>query len=432
LIAYQAAEPIIVELLRRGKVLTVYSSDAALPIIEKRLKNFQVQLVDYSLLLNHQRWLRFLVELILVLVTDLNYSHGYKHRYWSKWRNHHSLVVKSFAIISKFFPKCNNGKVNQLIRSLLSPLAKNPFSGKHVLVVSRINAGHTLLNVNLDITTLMESWDHPPKAPLGYVSNTVYVWNTALQSQWRYYQGDTDVRIGYPFKLDYVFKRKLKKVKVDDCERPKFVIYPASYSSFSESAFFEDECTVLNHICSIADKYDVCVYIKPKPNGPIGDFDQFAAKYKNVILGKEKGSADPVSYFLDDVYNESRIALLNRSDLVLNIGTTFALDAAVFGIPVAQLVFKGAKTFDGLAKNFEYEHLDLFSDNCRSILNIQDEDSLQVNLNNVFSGDWKDQSVQFSEQLRSWFDSKLTSDVCITAIVDRIVQAEFFSELGHG
>ena len=203
--------------------------------------------------------------------------------------------------------------------------------------------------------TILESWDQPSKYPRGYWPQRVFVWNKKLQNDWREYQGSGNVSIGYPTKLHYVVNNNHK---TNDNHRrvPPTIMYPATFCLnethlLNESTILhEEECLLIQALARITQKLDVNLIIKPKPDGTQGEYEKALYGFSHVKVGAYQNYKAKADYFLSETYNSQRIIELQSADMIVNFGTTFAIDAALFGLPILQLEPLKEGNFPGLAK----------------------------------------------------------------------------------
>jgi hypothetical protein len=168
---------------------------------------------------------------------------------------------------------------------------------------------------------------------MGFTSDLVFVWNTALGEDWRRYQGDDKVEVLYPLKLRY-----LSDIPAEDTIEEKVLLYPMSMSSISGLGdAFAEELSIAEAVCRAAGAAGWRVRLKPKPNGRSGELNELTEKFEHVSVASYGSATKSTDYFLDDHYNADRISELCRANIVLNLYTTFALDSALANRPVLQI-----------------------------------------------------------------------------------------------
>ena len=133
-------------------------------------------------------------------------------------------------------------------------------------------------------------------------------------------------------------------------------MYPATFGSTSDHAMFSEELKLIEALCRVTQGSGQKLLIKPKPNGSVGEFDRFL-EFSHVEVGSYQANDGGANYSLSEEYNETRLRELRISDIVVNLGTTFALDAAAFGLPVVQLQIKCQQKYPYLTKLITFPHL---------------------------------------------------------------------------
>jgi hypothetical protein len=237
---------------------------------------------------------------------------------------------------------------------------ESPFPTRKVVVASRFSLPHLLCAADAEVFTVMESWDHPVKTPVGYVSQTVFAWNADLARDWSRQQGDVDVRVGYPLKLR-------DALQIGPCANKgsrtvsNRAMYAAGTSSLSYvNNLHEEEQRLIRVLCKATQRAGWTLLIKPKPNGPVGDFDHFADEFRHVRIGQYRGAESSTDYYLDAEYNAARYSEACWADVVISAITTFALDAALLGAPVLQLDLRELPGFPELARFSTNHHLSAY------------------------------------------------------------------------
>ena len=135
-------------------------------------------------------------------------------------------------------------------------------------------------------------------------------------------------------------------------------MYAAGTSSNTDRpGWFADELAVIEQLCHATQTAGWRLLIKPKPNGRRDEFARFVHSFEHVTTGAYGNASDAVDYDLDDHYNRTRLAELSSCDLVINAVTTFALDAAVAGLPVMQLDLRDDPSFVALGAAMRNHHI---------------------------------------------------------------------------
>lgn len=364
------------------------------------------------------RWrlLRRLHRVTLLLITSLNYSFHYRAIVRKDLGPTGYRVLK---VLKRLLPSVTNANINRCLHRLLSRFLDNPFPTETILVVSRASHPHLLCARNQKIFTLMESWDHPTKYPAGYVSAGVFAWNKDIAEDWRSFQGDHTVEIGYPFKLRYALHEDQRTGRVD--AGTANALYAASSSSFSGMRRFGEEMEVINEVCEATRLAGWDLVIKPRPNGRKGDFDHFLDRFAHVSVAEYGDSTRAGDYYLDDEYNARRFNQLRATDLVICLTTTFALDAAAFGLPVVQLDLRGYEGLQHTARRSTNHHL------VRYLLR-EPELTLAPKAAGCLTdelADWltslDSRPVEYSRMLRDWLNPRTSMEQALERIMDMLL-----------
>lgn len=315
-------------------------------------------------------------------------------------------------------------QVNRLVGRTVGVFLRNPLPSKNILVISRPFCPGLLCGRQQRITTLTESWDHPAYQPMGFPTGKLVTWNRPLFDDWQEYQGKTEFVKGYPIKLHYAIEaREEQRAELSpDRRKQRRIMYPATYSSNSDMRFWEEEKQVVLHLCRAADQCGLPVMVKPKPNGLGSDFAFVRDAFPHVEISEAKDATDGNDYDLDADYNASRLRDMASSWLVINLGTTFALDAAAYGLPVLQLQIKDRQNFPFLSRLQEVAHIRRhLLDREGMVATVSAPEDISIVLTDLGQAEskWYPRSVQFSRQLWQW----LAVDGSLHEAVQRIAAA---------
>lgn len=380
---------------------------------------------DVNALLQQHKLVRLLHSLLSIFLTPFDFSENYKIILNKKLKRLGALS-KPVLFLKKVGPKIRGDKVNFIICKLLGPFIPNVFPTQNILIITQFDSplAALLTNKNQFRVTLIESWDHAAKSPMGYTSDNVFLWNNKLKENWLEYQGDSKLHTCFPYKLGYAINHQRTK---ESQATLKYWMYAATFSEHSNQ-FFIEELLFLERICKTAESQHRQVYIKPKPNSDAIHFQHLEQQFTNVIIGRGQNSKTPNSYFLDERYNKTRIQELEKTKLVINIGTTFALDAAAFGIPVFQFILLDKEKYPNIYKIRNYPHLKehIYSNTeyLYKITGVPEEDS---NALGDLAAEEFTVSNKFSNYLRQWLGTENQETTSNLEIVDCLV-----SERGKG
>lgn len=422
-VGWNTAEPVYSKMKDYATEIHVF---APLPIKEKidLTPNNTCNIVfhDINTLLQQHKTIRLLHRLLSIALTPLDFSENYKI-ILSKKLKRLGALSKLVLFLKKVGPKTRGDKVNSIICKLLGPFTPNVFPSKNLLIITQFDSPFAALLTNKDQfrVTLIESWDHAAKFPMGYTSDTVFLWNNRLKENWLEYQGDLKRRTCFPYKLGYAINHKRTGEPLDT---PRYWMYAATFSEHSNQ-FFIEELLFLEQICKAAKSQNRYIYIKPKPNSDAIHFEHLKNQFTNITIGKGQNSKTPNSYFLDEEYNKTRIQELEETKLVINIGTTFALDAAAFGIPVFQFILLDKEKYPNIYKIRNYPHLKehIYSNTeyLYKITGVPEEDS---NALGDLTAEEFTVSNKFSTYLRQWLGTEKPETTSNQEIVDCLMSAK--------
>ncbi|MBX4893855.1 hypothetical protein [Rhizobium bangladeshense] len=415
LINYNAVEPSLRRLDQAGVETILFVPDRYREFVGQRLGGTFSRIRSYNQLLSKARMMRLAHRYTELLVAGPEFSETYRFREWDPACSRAGLAGISLRLRSAF-PSAQKQYVNSYLERLYAPFVPRVFPSNRILVVTRSDIRHLLCHPDLDVVSLMESWDHPPKAPMGYRSDTAFVWNRALQRDWREFQGDGDIRIGYPFKLRYVLEGFQKQTVARNA-----VLYPASFSKRSDPIFFAAELRLLKVICEATRKLGIKLIVKPKPNGIRGEFDDLFDQGTHVSIAPYKDNDGSTGYFLDEQYNAERLELLSRCFAVINLGTTFAIDAAAARIPIIQLRLNDPAKFPEVTQANRWVHLDRhFFSKPELLCQISENDNPVDKIAHFI--EHTDRAQSFSNYLFEWISPEQTAEEAISHIARRLMQ----------
>lgn len=318
----------------------VYRKD--IPILESYLDDpTGVEILSIDKINNF--WLRSLNYIFKRFFTNPEFSEMYIRQ---RKKDRDGLFHKYLG--SFFYIK--NDQINQEYQKFFGIFSKN-LQSRLLISISRIKANHLICSKNIKHIAIMESWDHAVKSPCWHEPDYLLTWNASLKKDYIEYQNFKTVKISYikPLKFRYIEERKKKTAAelenelsnrsflsdLDMVKRLSVVMYIPMTSSLNPTQHV-GEMKLIDQLCQATEKLHKVLYIKPKPNGPVGDYDCFAERYSNVIVGTYATNPNSID-MLDEEYHTFRYLLLLNSDLIINYGTTFVLEAALMDKPILQL-----------------------------------------------------------------------------------------------
>jgi hypothetical protein len=331
------------------------------------------------------------------------FSFVYKHEFVNK------ESLKKQILRKLFFLKLPNDKVNKIFLKLNSWFFKSKSIDKYfnldlMITFTKVYYAHLIPSKDkVPHINIMESWDHPMKFPYYLYPNYTLTWNLDLANDTKKIQHLQKVKKIIPLKFKYLYdfkdanKEKLlidlkntifyNEIKL--LENKKIILYPTTTSS--SGLMHEGEIKFLNELCSILDGSEYFLYIKPKPNAPRGDYDMFKC-YKNVIIGVYSSSKN-ASDMLNPNYHKFRYLLLGKTEIVINVGTTFGLEAAIAEKKILQLELQG--DYLGFADFTKTYHLKKY------VLSLDNVFKFNGNKQELLN-ELKNCDYIFSRQLKKW------------------------------
>ena len=418
LVSFYALEPVIRELGKRGLDLYLFAPSSILVRIRDLLVDVAIDFRELdAIAARSRRWL-YVHRFLRQMLTRPNFSFQYRllsdpRQYPGDWR------YRWTARLARMSPGIRHDRINRVLKAMISIVVRSPFPSSSVLAASRNMFPHLLCARGLKVTTILESWDHPVKWPVGHTSRLVFTWNDPLAQDWRNFQGDQEVYAAYPFKLRYWIEKRIENRSIG---KRRVVVYAAGTSSMSYiNNLYQDELRVIEAVCQACVAAGWELVIKPKPNGKIGDFDRFVARYSNVRIGGYRDASSPSDYYLDDDYNRQRERELEEADLLINALTTFALDAAVAGVPCLQLDLRGCPEYKGVAEGQTNHHIAryLLADKQSCLVA---SSGMLVEQLREFLRNPDERPERARDRLREWLRSSRSCAEVVRSIADRLLE----------
>lgn len=424
-INFFALEPVLRGLHEAGCPLDLYCSDNIVDFVRKAFPSERVTIFSIDKIRGSMKFWTTFHRAWRLLLTDPNFSTS------SRYQADRELKSKDWRKrflfrVAEHFPKMQGPGINSFMAATVGRGVPKVFRTRKVLSPSRTWVPEFLCKRDLEVFTMIESWDHPGKFPAGFVSKCAFSWTKSIGEDWVRYQGDKEYQVGFPMKHRYVVEhvQQFGPRKATENGGSRMIMYaPASNGQTSNKPLFREEMEYMNEICEAARKHNYKVFIKPKPQGNTRDFDVLADRHPNVILGTYKDSgARPEDYYLDAEYNQQRIKELSQCDLMINSGTTFGIDAAVFGLPVVQTDFRKSTRYLTTAKSFYSYHLEKYIlDHPGETLPISG-DARVFDVLDAYFANPDDRATRFSNRVRSWIYTDEKFPAAMSRIVGRILQ----------
>jgi hypothetical protein len=323
---------------------------------------------------------------------------------------HRKNIWSFFYRLSFITPKSKN--INKLIFNFFKNFTPNIFATQKVLVTTLNSYAFLLNNKDLEVYTVMESWDHAMKTPNSYLSKKVFLWNNDLQNDWTTYQKDNYTYNIYPLKLRFAKNNKFEKRKVKDK-----VVYAVAFTSLYSNPVAETmEKKVIKDLCEVTKLLNLDFLIKPRPISSAHEFKPFLDSYDHVALGYyNPPEKNPSFYSLNDDYNKKRFNEIKDALFTINCFTTFALDSALIGIPVLQLDLRNI--YPDTSFFYDNHHIKKYFISSSNILKI--ENNFKVEFVNYFKSG-KDAHHKFRLELENWVSDNDSIEFSIKKMLKEI------------
>jgi hypothetical protein len=259
----------------------------------------------------------------------------------------------------------------------LFKISDNVFESTRIISLSRVSRPYLFNNVKLRHVAFVESWDHPVKAPWFLKPRIAMVWNKDLKNDIKKYQNIQSIYQVSPAKFNYIyFKQKYKlnasnELLIKDHYKKdeelinnagSFVTYAMAYSEKNKNAF-KGELLFIEQLVEACSVLNMCLFIKPKPFGSGNAINKKFESYEKVIVGRSPLFAMGLD-LISQNYNNYRKNILSKTELLVDCGSTFMLDAAIYKCSVVKLLldFDGlSNAFDATRNNPHLKHLDSVS-----------------------------------------------------------------------
>ena len=345
-VGFYSLKPVIIKYLKKNYKLYIYVEEKDMQIIRSYIgKNPNIEFISIQSINNFL--LSALNYFLKHFFTNPNFSVMYSRiSAFSRFK----FYCKYFGIFFFF----RNEKLNENFDKIFS-LFKCKIKGNILISISRIKANHLLCTKNIKHISIMESWDHPVKCPYWHKPHVILTWNKFLKNDYKDVQKFRGTKISYikPLKFRYINERlncsvdtilstitnplyleDLKVLQSDD-----YFVYITTTSSLNKIAH-EGEIKLIRQITKALELIGKKLYIKPKPNGPTGDYDFLLNEFDNVYVGVYAFKPNFQDLFSEE-YNSFRYLLLIYCSVVINFGTTFVLEASLLDKPIFQLDIDG-------------------------------------------------------------------------------------------
>lgn len=337
------------------------------------------------------------------------------------------VLLKAFRTIFAWLGVSRHPEsfVNPILSGVGRILFKNPFPTRKVFHVTKARVPHLFCSRGLEIYTLVGSWDHPKKIDAaGHQSDCVFVWNNELGEDWRKIQGDKNVFLCFPIPFRYLIDKNLKPIRRLDLSKPLTVMYPMTSASDNSHGWFEEECKLVEALAIACNRAKIALLVKPKPY-EAKEALSFLANFDNVEIGAFNDNNSKEDLILTEDYNRIRRAELAKCDIAFNLGTTFVLEAALYGTPVVQLKICNPSMFPKLSELQRMQHIEKYLlSRKKHIFEIDENSGLENQFLRILTNDdvLKNKSSAFSKSLACWIYPKGNFESYIQDVVSTILE----------
>lgn len=399
LMAFYSAAPIVNALYNKSPDVIIFclkKDEAAIKATGSVPAGVQYKLIDVF----DSGHLRKLNWIFVNILTSRRFSKMFK-------RNQIKRFGLIFEKLVDYFPKFS--EINVSYSKFFGPLS--PELPVRVLYsLSRVKYPYLICSPKIQHIQVMESWDHPVKAPYYHSVDAILTWNQDLISDYRAFQGKFSGHYGIirPIKFEYIkkyasYKNSILKAKltrkhfieeIDWMLENRPITYISTTSSENKFQHVGELC-LIEHLCEVTKKLGVPLYIKPKPNGAHGDYEYLSERYAHVRVGPYARNVNAID-MLDDEYHLFRYLQIKTSSLIVNVATTFVLESALAGAPILQLELE-ERVYGMFALYKENYHIKKYLIE-RGAQFVDGPESLKDSLKEI------ERHISFSDSLRNWIE----------------------------
>ena len=208
---------------------------------------------------------------------------------------------------------------------------------------------------------IMESWDHFYKLPIYSPDVKVFTWNSDLASD-LFRVNNKFFKIQYMAPLKLVEPENMKEAEhqymLDSSWVSKLksgVLYPMALNDNDNPEAYSEELVLIKKLSQYFKFLGLKILVKAKPgSGPDG-FSELEIDDNIELLPRYESRSG--LEFLNAEYHSYRYQLISQARFVVNLSTTFALDAAYAGRGFLQLNISnlGLNSLERYAHNFHVE-----------------------------------------------------------------------------
>jgi len=348
--AYISARVVVEKYVRKNYKIYFYTRESNINYIKNAfpmLHVISIQEIDNKLA-------NYLHHFYRLFLTPDDFSRVYRQivkvEFYGKFLSKFSIFLRLYKLNEKNFIKN--------YRKLFSCYGYD-FKSKLVISFSRVSRPYLFINPRIRHIAILESWDHTMKEPWYFSPNRTLVWNSDMKEDVIFYQNVSNVHQIHPTKFLYInniksngflikdVELKLKEHYKKDLEyidNKNYVMYSVAFSEFNVDGFKGEIKFIreLHKACQILNKI---LFIKPKPFGNLGKLEEIFKRDPDVYVGRVPLFNDSTE-LLSNTYNNYRMLLVEKSELVVDIGSSFMIDGSLMGGDVLMVkVSKGGYSF---------------------------------------------------------------------------------------
>jgi len=282
-----------------------------------------------------------------IIFVPLNFSKTYEFRKKLTMTASERFVAQNTAWF-KLKPKDVNTNYVEIFTFLSKAgvIKKLPSEFTNIIAFTKLRTPYLLSPYSEKLMLIMESWDHPMKEPYFACPAKHVAWNEPLKNEAIEFQNLSSVITKHTEKFRYIKEREnisdktlistLTEIYSSDLEQlqgRKYSVYPMCTSSNYHA--FEGELAFLKYLSATMAGSGRRLYVRPYPLAPREDRSKLEL-IDNVIVGIGSQSINGTDV-LDEQAQTHKYLLMVNAQETINVGTTFAIDAALCHCPVLQL-----------------------------------------------------------------------------------------------
>ena len=233
---------------------------------------------------------------------------------------------------------------NKISSFFINLISKNILRYKTTINITKNNYEFFLAPKDNFVITFAGSWDHYYKfSSLGYETDIFIGWSPKMCDDWDKFQGCIKKLVGYPYIFNYLANKNPNKRLIEKKSEKNFkgklkIVYPLTFSKLTSEItlkdYYYEEISLIKNIQKLLIANGVDFFVKPKPSALGDEIAELKKSFK--VIGIQNRPKDNYDFFSEE-YNNERHKLLQKIDGVINLGTTFGVDASIAKLPVMQI-----------------------------------------------------------------------------------------------